>query len=82
LCALDVGVEVAPVAGKPLALVHETRVLRCDRGLETANLGIEHQVFEGAMRRVQNDGRRRFVDLPRLDPHEAVLDHVDPADAV
>src|SRR5205823_11625065 len=39
-------------------------------------------VFEGPMRRVQDDGRRRLVNLPRLDPHETVLDHVDPADAV
>jgi len=82
LRALDVGVEVAPVAGEPFALVNEARVLCRDRSLETPNLGVEHQVFEGPMRRVQNDGRRRFVDFSRLDSHEAVLDHVDAADAV
>src|SRR5207248_9717721 len=82
LCALDVSVEVAPMTGKPFALVNETRVLRRDRRLETPSLGVEHQVFESPMRRVQDDGRRRFVDLSRLDSHEAVLDHIDPADAV
>src|SRR6266576_6293767 len=82
LCALDVGVEVAPVAGEPLALVHEARVLRGNGRLETPSLGVEHQVFEGPVRGVKNDGRRRLVDLARLDPHEAVLDHVDAADAV
>ena len=70
------------MASKPFALVHEARVLRRDRCLEAPNLGVEHQVFEGPMRRVQNDGRRRFVDLSRLDSHEAVLDHVDPADTM
>src|SRR2546425_7290535 len=34
------------------------------------------------MCRVQDYGGGRFVDLPRLDPHEAVLDHVDPAHPV
>ena len=34
------------------------------------------------MRLVQDDGRRRLVDLARLDADEAVLDVVDPADAV
>ena len=34
------------------------------------------------MRRVQDAGGRRLVDLARLDPHQAVLDHVDPADAM
>src|SRR5437879_12176803 len=82
LCALDVGVEVAPVTGEPLALVHEARVLRRDRSLETRSLGVEHHVLEGPVRGVQDDGRRRLVDLARLDSHEAVLDHVDAADAV
>jgi len=31
---------------------------------------------------MQDDRRRRLVDLSRLDPHEAVLDHVDPPDPV
>jgi len=82
LCALHVGVEVAPVTSEPLALVDQTRILGRDRAFETPNLGVEHQVLEGPMRRVQNDGRRRLIDLPRLDPHEAVLDHVDPAHPV
>src|SRR2546423_9271722 len=82
LCALDVGVEVAPVTGEPLALVHEARVLRRNRSLEMASLGVEHQVFESPVRRVKDDSRRRLVDLARLDSHEAVLDHVDAADAV
>ena len=31
---------------------------------------------------VQDGAARGLVDAPRLDAHEAVLDHVDPADPV
>ena len=44
LGAVDVGIEVAPVARKPLALVNEPGILRRDGGLETPDLGVEHKL--------------------------------------
>src|SRR5207248_2600829 len=80
LGALDVCVEVAPMAGEPLALVDETRILRGNRGFEARGLGVEHELFQGAVGRVEDDRRGGFIDFARFDPHKAVLDHVDPAD--
>ncbi len=34
------------------------------------------------MRKVENRRGRRFIDLPRFDPDQPVLDKIDPADSV
>src|SRR5207248_9999029 len=60
----------------------KARVFLRRRGLETRHLAVEDELLEGAMRGMQADGRRCFVDLARLDPNEAILDHVDPADSM
>jgi hypothetical protein len=65
---------------EPFALVHQSRVFLGDRSLEAASLAVEHQILEGPMRGMEDDRRRRFVDLARLDAHVAIFDHVDPAD--
>ena len=41
-----------------------------------------HQPLQFLVRGMENDRRRRLVDLARLDADQAVLDHVDAADAM
>jgi len=82
LGAQDVGVQVPAVAGEPFALIDQSCVFLRDRGFEARRLAVEHQLLECPMCRMQDDRCRRLVDLARLDPHEPILDHVDPADPV
>ena len=50
--------------------------------LEPLEIARDDELLELAVRGVQDDRRRRLVDLARLDPDQPVLDHVDAADAV
>jgi hypothetical protein len=63
LGAQDIGVEVSTVTREPFALIDESRVFLGDRGFETRYLAIEDQILEGSVRRVQDDRRRRLIDL-------------------
>ena len=53
-----------------------------DEAVEPQLLLGQHQPLEGVVGRVQDHRRGRLVDLAALDADEAVLDVVDPADAV
>ena len=76
------GHQVLVKLAEPEAVVDQVGVGLADQRLEPERLLREGQELELAMRLVQHDGGGRLVDLARLDADQAVLDVVDPADAV
>ena len=67
---------------EPEAVVDEVGVGAGQLVLDALEIAGHDQLLELAVRGVQDDRRRRLVDLARLDADQPVLDHVDPADAV
>ena len=78
----DVAAQVAVEGAEPEAVVGELGELVGDEPVEPQRVLRQRQALERAMGGVEDRGRRRLVDLAALDPDEAVLDVVDPADAV
>ena len=67
---------------EPEAVVDERGIPVGELGLQVLQVALDRQRLERAVRRVQQRRGRGLVDLARLDAHEPVLDHVDPADAM
>jgi hypothetical protein len=82
LRACDVGGDVLVVGAEPEAVVDQFRVFDSDLLLQAHLLLGERHAFERAMRGVEDDTGRRFVDFAAFDADEAVFDGVDAADAV
>ena len=82
LHVVDVGVERLAQRREPEAVVDGVGVLQADSARESIALPRHHHLLQLLVRLMQDDGRRRFVDLPRLAADQPVLDHVDAADAV
>ena len=78
----DVAAQVAVEGAEPQPVVGQLGQLVRDEPVEPERVLRERQPLERAVRRVEDRRRRRLVDLAALDPDEAVLDVVDPADAV
>ena len=76
------GVEGAAQGAVPEAVVDELGVLEFELALVVGELALEAERFEVAMGVEEHDGGRALVGLAGLDADEAVLDHVDAADAV
>ena len=78
----DVPAQVAVERAEPQPVVGQLGQLVGDETVEPERVLGQGQPLERAVRRVEDRRRRRLVDLAALDPDEAVLDVVDPADAV
>src|SRR5215211_5350877 len=76
------GVEGGFEGGEPQALVGELGVALFDGRLEAEDVSCEGQGLEFAVGGYDGEGRGGFVDLAALYSDQAVLDHVDAADAV
>ena len=66
----------------PPAFVHEPGITHRDFILQFERAPIEDQLLEFAVRRVEQGTARRFVDAPRLEAHDPVLDQVYPPHTV
>ena len=74
--------QVLVKLAEPEAVVDQVGIGLADQRLEPERFLGEGEELDLAMGLVEHDGGRGLVDLARLDPDEAVLDVVDPADAV
>ena len=66
----------------PEPVVDELRVAQCEPGLGVGQVALADQLLDTPVGGKQEGRRRHLVDLPALDPHQAVLDRVDAPDAV
>src|SRR5262249_35904939 len=82
LIAQDKLEQVLMKGAEPQAVVNQVRVFLRHEGLESLRLLRQAQRLQLAMRLVQDHGGRRFVNLPRLDADEPILNVVDAADAM
>ena len=72
----DVGIQVLAVAAEPEAVVDQLGILLGHPRLEAALVAGEGHLLQGLVGHEQRHRRRRLVDLPRLDAHQPVLQHV------
>jgi len=82
LGVVDEGVEAAAQRGEPEAVVDELAPALLDLALEPDLLALEGDVLQLLVRGDQRDRPGRLVDLAALDPDQAVLDEVEPPDAL
>ena len=78
----DVGIHILAVAGEPQAVINHIGVFLGQAGLEAGLVFAQGQGFQGFVGGVQRHRRRRFINLPGLDAHQAVLYVIHPPDAV
>ena len=74
--------DVLVMGTEPEPVVNQLGILDGDRFLQLHLLLRKGHGLERAVGSVQDDARRRFIDLPALDPDQPVLDVVDPANTV
>ena len=82
LVLFDEAHQVLVERTKPQPVVNDVADSLCDERLEPHGLPAERQVLKFAVSRMQNDGRRSFVDLTALDANQSVLNVINPANAV
>src|ERR1051325_1913899 len=78
----DERVEGAPEGGKPQSVIDQIRIFLGQPVLQVEDHLVEREALQLRVREVENRRRRRLVNLPGLDPDEAVLDKVYPPDSV
>ena len=66
----------------PASLVHEIGIAGRDEILGRQRAAVEHELLELGVGRVEQGTARRLVHAARLHADHAILDEVDPADAV
>src|SRR6266545_710084 len=82
LRSVDQGLQEFPLRAPPVAVVDEARVARHQLVLEVRDLAVKAQGFDRAVR-LQHDGSSGgLVAAARLHPDVAVLDEVEPPDAM
>src|SRR5690606_18556675 len=82
LGVLNAGVQGLLQRGEPLAVVDHRGPAVGDLPLEAGLLALEGPALQLVVRGDQRHRARRLVHLAGLDAHQAVLDDVDPADAL
>ena len=78
----DVGIQILAVAGEPQAVINQIGIFLSQARLDTGLVFAQGQGFQGFVGGVQNHRRRRFINFPGLDAHQAVLYVIHPPDAV
>src|SRR5690606_5456275 len=79
---VDEAVQGALERGEPLAVVDQFAPALLDLPLVAGQFALDGDVLQLLVGGDQGDGAGRLVHLAGLDADEAVLDHVDPADAL
>ncbi len=79
---VDQRLERLPFGGEPEPVVHELGVLRHERVPQVHHLAVHRQGLHLAVRVHEDRAARGLVDAPGFHAYKAVLDQVDPADAV
>src|SRR5271165_6418004 len=82
LALVDQRLQELALGGEPEAVVDELSVFRHQLVLEMRGAAVEGDRLDRAARGEQNRAAGRFVHAARLHADEAVLDQVEPADAV
>ena len=79
---VDRGAQEVHLGREPEAVVDQLGEARGEAVALVHHLAVERDRLDRAVRGVEHGAARRLVDAARLHPDEAVLDHVDAADAV
>src|SRR5205807_8240443 len=82
LALLDEGVQRLLERREPQPVVDQVGIPGLEPGLLVAQVTLEGQVLEIGVGHEQGQGAGALVYLPALEPHPAVLDHVDAAPPV
>ena len=82
LALVDQRLQHLALGREPEAVVDQLGVARHQLVLEVRGAAVERDRFDGAVRGEQDGAAGRLVDAARLHADEAVLDQVEPADAV
>ena len=81
LALRDEGLECRAQRRIPQPVVDQLGPARLEAGLLVLQVALEGQVLEVCVRRDERQRGRALVDLAALDPHTAVLDHVESSEA-
>src|SRR5207253_3797 len=82
LAPVDQGLQHLALRREPEAVIDELRVARHDLVLEMHGAAVEGDALDTAVGGEQDRAARRFVDAARLHADEAVLDQIEPANAI
>ena len=82
LGAVDEAVDGVLERPIPEALIHQVGPLLLELALAAQHIGRQGEALELLVGLDQQQQPRGFVDLPALDAHNPVLDHVEPAEAM
>src|SRR5215471_3177539 len=82
LAAIDRGLQHLALGREPEAVVDQLGIARHQLVLKMRRAAVERDLLDAAMGREQDRAARRLVHAARLHADEAVLDEVEPADAV
>src|SRR5258708_528499 len=82
LAFVDEGLQHLAFGREPEAVIDELGIARHQLVLEMRGAAIEGDALDAAMRGVQDGAAWRLVDAARLHADEAVLDEIEPTDAV
>src|ERR1700679_176994 len=82
LALVDEGLEHVALGREPEAVIDELGIARHQLVLEMGGAAVERDALDAAMGGVEDGAAGRLIDAARLHADEAVLDEIDPADAV
>ena len=84
-CSWDLSIIACSISRsgrEPEAVIDELGIFRDEAVLEMRGLAVERQRLHGAVGDGEDGAARRFIDAARLHADEAVLDQIEPADAI
>src|SRR6185437_15539647 len=82
LALVDQRLEHLALGREPEAVIDQLGIARHQLVLQMRGVAVERDAFDAAMRGMEDGAARRLVNAARLHADEAVLDQIEPADAM